>query len=60
MAQALKAEDLVFENWTIKNKRKQDLFNKKKHQDKYIRNKPSNKSGGKKQIKVIINEEDLE
>jgi len=57
MAQALKAEDLVFENWTIKNKRKQDLFNKKKHQDKYIRNKPSNKSGNKR-IKIIINEED--
>ena len=60
MATAIKAEDLVFENWAIKNKRKQDIYNKNKHRDKYIRNKPSNKSGGKKQIKVIINEEDLE
>ena len=58
MAQALKVEDLAYENWTNKNKRKQDLYNKNKHQDKYKqdRNKPSNKSG-KKPINNIINEE---
>jgi len=56
MAAALKVEDLAFEKWAEKNKRKQDLFNKKKHQDKYIRNKPSNKSNNKP-IKIIINEE---
>jgi len=58
MAAAIKTEDLVFENWANKNKRKQDLFNKKKHQDKYIRNKPSNKSGNKKPVKIIIDLED--
>ena len=52
----LKPEDLIFEKWFEKNKRKQTIYNKKKHQDKYIRNKPSNKSGCKP-IKIIINEE---
>ena len=57
MGTTLKPEDLSFEFWANKNKRKQDIYNKRKHRDKYTRNKPSNKSNNKR-IKIIINEED--